>query len=64
MNQKKRRRKHNLPKGVTPKGGGFVAEIKFNGKRVRLGTFPTPESAHTAYCAKATQLFGEFARFN
>jgi HNH endonuclease/AP2 domain-containing protein len=40
----------------------YVSEIKRNYKSFRLGAFDTPEEAHAAYVAAATQLYGEFAR--
>jgi len=40
----------------------WKAAIKFNSKMINLGTFATPEEAHAAYAAKATALFGDFAR--
>lgn len=42
--------------------GTYEAGIKCNGKRIYLGTFPTAESAHEAYCKKAIELFGSFHR--
>jgi hypothetical protein len=35
--------------GVSPNGKKWSAEIKLNGRRTCLGTFPTPELAHAAY---------------
>lgn len=58
-------RKHSeMPKGVSPLRGKFVSQVKLNGKSHHLGTFDTPDEAHAAYCIKARELFGEFARFN
>ena len=42
----------------------FVSQISIEGKTQYLGTFPTPEEAHAAYCAAANMAFGEFARFS
>ena len=39
------------------------ALIQINGKQVHLGHFATPEAAHAAYCAAATEHFGDFANF-
>lgn len=39
----------------------YVARIKVNYRNIHLGLFDTPEAAHSAYCAKAKELFGEFA---
>lgn len=49
-------------KGVRKEGTKWVASIYPNRKRIKLGTFDTPEEAHAAYCAAAEQLYGEFAR--
>jgi len=40
----------------------WEAEICKNGKRCKLGGFPTPEEASEAYKAAARNLHGEFAR--
>jgi hypothetical protein len=40
----------------------WVANIQLNGRRISLGLHNTPEDAHAVYCAKAKELFGEFAR--
>lgn len=52
-------------KGVTwnKKSGKWQAGIKFDGKSYHLGLFDDPALAHAAYCEKAKELFGEFARF-
>jgi hypothetical protein len=51
-------------KGVTQSPcGGYIAHIRVNGKGQYLGYFPSPESAHHAYCEAARRLHGEFARF-
>ena len=42
----------------------YSAQIKHNWKQYHLGYFESPEEAHKAYCDKAKELFGEFARFN
>ena len=41
----------------------WVAQIQFRKKGFFLGYFSDPKEAHVAYCAKARELFGEFARF-
>jgi len=43
--------------------GNFVALITFNYKLIYLGRFKTAIEAHTAYCEKAKEMHGEFARF-
>lgn len=61
-----KRRKDNTSgfKGVSAdrSGARWRAQIKRNGRIAHLGTFDTPEEAHAAYVAAATELFGEFAR--
>lgn len=42
--------------------GKYCARIKTGGRMYHLGIFKTAEEAHAAYCAKAKELFGEFAR--
>ena len=39
------------------------SQIQINGCKCHLGSFPTPEAAHTAYCLAAARFHGEFARF-
>ena len=39
------------------------ARITVNDGQISLGYYHTPEEAHQAYCRKAKELFGEFARF-
>lgn len=38
----------------------FYAAITISGRKIRLGSFPTAEEAHAAYCAAAREYFGEF----
>jgi hypothetical protein len=49
-------------KGVWPKGKKWGALIEVNGRKHHLGTYPTPEEAHAAYCEAASRLHGQFAR--
>lgn len=42
----------------------FVSQIVVAGKRHWLGRFGTAEEAHEAYCKKAAELRGEYARFD
>ncbi len=51
-------------KGVTRRQNGkYVAQIRKDYKLETIGTFDSPEEAHEAYCLRAIELFGEFARF-
>jgi hypothetical protein len=38
------------------------AQICIDYKRIHIGYFDSPELAHAAYCKRAVELFGEFAR--
>lgn len=51
-------------KGVTfhRESKKWVAQIQKNGKNYYIGLFAKREIAHTAYCAKAKELYGDFAR--
>ena len=42
--------------------GKFRADIAIGGKKIYLGLFDDPAEAHAAYCAKAAELYGAFAR--
>jgi transcriptional regulator of met regulon len=44
--------------------GLWKAEISFECKRLCIGYYKTPEAAYGAYCEKAKELHGEFARFD
>jgi hypothetical protein len=44
------------------KSGKWRATITVSGRWTMLGYFDTAAEAHAAYVAKATELFGEFAR--
>lgn len=53
-------------KGVQRSGNRYRATIMLARgtgprKKISLGGFPTPESAHTAYLAAARKMFGDFA---
>lgn len=43
-------------------GKPWQASIAKDGKSIHIGHFATKEEAHVAYCAKAKELFGEYAR--
>jgi hypothetical protein len=53
-------------KGVTrPMGSrSYIASVKFNYRRIYLGSFPTAESAARAYDAAARRYHGEHAYTN
>ena len=57
---RKRKRKHDLPRGVFPNGNAFMSKIKVNSKDVYLGRFKTPEEAHEIYLEAVRKYRGEF----
>jgi hypothetical protein len=64
-NWNQRTRKDNTSgyKGVSRiKGGAWIAVIKVAGKRIHVGTFKCPLSAHVAWYSAAKKHHGEFAR--
>lgn len=60
INAQNMRRPHSDNKsgflGVSPRNGGFVAQIYANGKAHYLGKYTTPEIAHAVYVAAKRQL--------
>ena len=54
-------RKHDLPRGVTRHGRGYMAAVQSGGQSHYLGTFSTPELASQAAQTKRAVLFGAFA---
>ncbi|WP_442878560.1 HNH endonuclease signature motif containing protein [Brachybacterium sp. J153] len=54
-------RKHDLPRGVTRSGNGFLARVYINGRHVNAGTFPTVERATIAVKNCRAFYFGEYA---
>jgi hypothetical protein len=61
---KRKEKRGDLPKGVDwkPRIGKWQARITANCRYIHLGTFDTPEAAHSAYIEAARKHFGEFAR--
>jgi len=59
---------HSRFKGVTKDIGekqpAWIARVMKDGKRIRLGTFPTQRQAAIAYNRGAVKCFGKFARLN
>ena len=49
-------------KGVKKNGSGYIARIMINGVQLNLGTYPTPEIAHSVYQKEAKLHFKEFYR--
>lgn len=42
--------------GVVSRGNGWIAQISLGGKTRKLGTFDTPEAAHSEYLSAKRQL--------
>jgi hypothetical protein len=63
-NNRNRRSKRGFYKGVHSHRRKWYAIIGYQGKRIYLGLFSTPEAAAIAYNRKATELFGQFAYLN
>lgn len=61
-NGKRRKKKHDLPKGVHVANGKYAATIRKHGVGHHLGYFDDVESAHAAYRSAADKLHGQFAR--
>lgn len=64
MNRRMRKDNKTGFKGVTfhKRLKKYQSNIRINGILVHLGYFDRPEPAHAAYCEKALQYQGEFAR--
>lgn len=61
-NVKPKKKKAGKLKGCYLNGSGsWVAEIRKNKKKYHLGSYPTEEEAHAAYCHAAKTLHGEFS---
>lgn len=60
-NQKVRQNNKSGLKGVSRKGGRWVAQIQTNGTKKHLGYFGSKEDAHAAYIKAAKEYFGDFA---
>ena len=60
VNQQNRRRAQSNNRlgllGVKKNGPGFSATIKAGGRKIHLGTWPTPGEAHAAYLAAKRRL--------
>jgi len=63
-------RKYNFPKGVffvkskSSKSKRFKSAIQFNGKKILLGYFKTPEEAHEQYKKRHREIFGKHSIYS
>lgn len=55
---------HNKYVGVRKRGKRYLAEIRYNGKTVNIGTFDTKLEAAIAYDKKKVEIHGEYAKTN
>lgn len=63
-NRRARRPRKRAYKGITPKGGKWLAKIVANGKTYHLGYFSSPALGAAMYDLAALALHGEFALLN
>ena len=63
MNSKIRSNNRSGYKGVYKMRNKFMAQIHFNGSKIRLGLFETAELAHLKYVEAAKLYHGEYANF-
>ena len=49
-------------RGVCIEGKKFRATIRFEGKKINLGTYETAQEAHAAYVTASKEYFGDFHR--
>jgi hypothetical protein len=63
-NRTKQRNNTSGFKGVSKDKNKWCAQIKLNGRKIFIGTFPTKEEAASAYDAEASRIFGQYARHN
>ncbi len=64
VHRKKRRAISSLSRRVYSNRGKndkWVAQINFQGKKIHIGCFDSPDEAHKAYSHAASVYFGEFA---
>lgn len=52
-----------LPTELRDSSKPFRAALRFKGKHYFLGYYESAEQAHAAYCAAASKIHGEFARY-
>lgn len=66
INSPKRKCNSSGFKGVRfyPRSSRWDARIGYQGRKIHIGYFDTPEQAARAYDQKAAELFGEFAYLN
>ncbi len=64
MNRKTAKHNKSGLKGVSydPRSKSWRARININKTRLNIGTFPSKEEAHAAYCVESKRLHMEFSR--